>query len=93
MKDITDGNNSKIIQNINIEGTIKDERLKNSNSNNEDLNYGSSRSNNTFNNSSFNGVDIKLVDLNKLVNHQLPRNRLYPINIIQSDYFVPLNSK
>ena len=93
MKDITDGNNSKIIQNINIEGTIKDERLKNSNSNNEDLNYGSSRSNNTFNNSSFNGVDIKLVDLNKLVNHQLPRNRLYPINIIQNDYFVPLNSK
>ena len=42
---------------------------------------------NNYNDSSFNGAEIKLVDLNKLVNHQLPRNRLVPIHINENDYF------
>ena len=42
---------------------------------------------NNYNDSSFNGAEIKLVDLNKLVNHQLPRNRHVPIHINENDYF------
>ena len=42
---------------------------------------------NNYNDSSFNGAEIKLVDLNKLVNHQLPRNRLVPIHINENEYF------
>ena len=42
---------------------------------------------NNYNDSSFNGAEIKLVDLNKLVNHQFPRNRLVPIHINENDYF------
>ena len=40
-----------------------------------------------FGDGSYNGAEIKLVDLNKLVNHQLPRNRLVPIHINENDYF------
>ena len=46
-----------------------------------------------YSNSIFNGTEIKLVDLNKLVNHQLPRNRLIPIRINDNEYLVSLNSK
>ena len=56
------------------------------------LNYGPSRNNN-YNDSSFNGAEIKLVDLNKLVNHQLPRNRLIPIHINENDYFEQFKNK
>ena len=42
---------------------------------------------NNYNDSSFNGAEIKLVDLNKLVNHQLPRNRLLPIHINENEFF------
>ena len=42
---------------------------------------------NNYNDSSFNGAEIKLVDLNKLVNHQLPRNRLVPIHINENEFF------
>ena len=48
---------------------------------------------NNFNDSSFNGAEIKLVDLNKLVNHQLPRNRLIPIHLNENDYFEYYKSK
>ena len=66
--------------------------LHNKSSNpNANANNGISRNNFAFNNSSYNGAEIKLVDLNKLVNHQLPRNKFYPANINENDYFVPLN--
>ena len=42
---------------------------------------------NNYNDPSFNGAEIKLVDLNKLVNHQLPRNRLLPIHINENEFF------
>lgn len=48
---------------------------------------------NNYNDSSFNGAEIKLVDLNKLVNHQLPRNRLIPIHLNENDYFEHYKSK
>ena len=66
--------------------------LNNKKSNNKSLNYGPSRNNN-YNDSSFNGAEIKLVDLNKLVNHQLPRNRLIPIHINENDYFELFKNK
>ena len=66
-------------------------KSSNLNTNNNNINNGVSRNNFAFNNSSFNGAEIKLVDLNKLVNHQLPRNKFYPANINENDYFVPLN--
>jgi hypothetical protein len=116
-KGIVDGNNSKVLQNINTGDTnynsklLKETENKGENENvfksntskfNEDLynkssnsnaniNNGISRNNFAYNNSSFNGAEIKLVDLNKLVNHQLPRNKFYPANINENDYFVPLN--
>ena len=74
--------------------------LKNNNDNNKDefnksmnksINYGTN--NFAHNNPKFKGTEIKLVDLNKLVEHQLPRNRLIPIKINNSDYFVSLNNK
>ena len=75
--------------------------LKNNNDNNKDelnnksmnksINYGTN--NFAYNNSKFKGTEIKLVDLNKLVEHQLPRNRLIPIKINNSDYFISLNNK
>ena len=68
------------------------EELYNKNSN-KNLNIDSDKKNFAYSNSTFNGTEIKLVDLNKLVNHQLPRNRLIPIKINDSDYFVSLNSK
>ena len=62
-------------------------------SSNKSLNHGSNRNSFAYSNSTFNGTEIKLVDLNKLVNHQLPRNRLIPIRINDNDYLVSLNSK
>ena len=41
----------------------------------------------------FNGVEIKWVDLNKLVNSQLPRNRFYPIvSSDENNYYVQINN-
>ena len=62
-------------------------------SSNKSLNQGSNRNSFAYSNSTFKGTEIKLVDLNKLVNHQLPRNRLIPIHINDNDYLVSLNSK
>ena len=62
-------------------------------SSNKNLNHGSTRNSFAYSNSTFKGTEIKLVDLNKLVNHQLPRNRLIPIHINDNDYLVSLNSK
>ena len=62
-------------------------------SSNKSLNHGSNRNSFAYSNSTFKGTEIKLVDLNKLVNHQLPRNRLIPIHINDNDYLVSLNSK
>ena len=115
-KGIIDGNNSKVLQNMNtgdsnnncklkeIENKNENENVFKSNTNkyneelynkssnlNANINNGISRNNFPFNNSSYNGTEIKLVDLNKLVNHQLPRNKFYPADINENDYFVPLN--
>ena len=61
---------------------------------NKSLNNGSNNKNNfAFSNSTFKGTEIKLVDLNKLVNQQLPRNKLIPIKINDNEYFTTLNSK
>ena len=78
------------VNNISKISNIDD--LNNKKSNNKSLNYGPSRNNN-YNDSSFNGAEIKLVDLNKLVNHQLPRNRLIPIHINENDYFELFKNK
>ena len=68
------------------------ENVNNKNLDNN-LNIGSSRNNFAYSSSSFKGTEIRLVDLNKLVNQQLPRNNLYPVNIMEKDYFVALNTK
>ena len=111
IKEIIDGNTSKIIQNINSDSNklIKESDKKNENGNliknnynteeiynksfNKSLNHGGNMNNFAYSNSIFNGTEIKLVDLNKLVNHQLPRNRLIPIRINDNEYLVSLNSK
>ena len=109
IKEILDSNNNIIqnLNEINnkylkeIESKIKNgNALKNYNnddlcnkSSNKSLNHGSNRNSFAYSNSTFNGTEIKLVDLNKLVNHQLPKNRLVPIRINDNDYFVSLNSK
>ena len=93
--------NSKILKDIDKRGetgnyikNINNDELYNKNSNkNLNLNYDSNKKNFAYSNSTFTGTEIKLVDLNKLVNHQLPRNRLIPIKINDSDYYVSLNSK
>ena len=93
--------NSKILKEIDKRGetgnytkNINNDELYNKNSNkNLNLNYDSNKKNFAYSNSTFTGTEIKLVDLNKLVNHQLPRNRLIPIKINDSDYYVSLNSK
>jgi hypothetical protein len=106
IKDVFDGNNRKIMQSINSDVNSKILKefekknfgniLKNNNDNKEEfsnrsLNYGTN--NFAYSNSKFKGTEIKLVDLNKLVDHQLPRNRLIPIRINNNDYFVSSNNK
>ena len=106
IKDVFDGNNRKIMQSINSDANSKILKefekknfgniLKNNNDNKEEfsnrsLNYGTN--NFAYSNSKFKGTEIKLVDLNKLVDHQLPRNRLIPIRINNNDYFVSSNNK
>jgi hypothetical protein len=96
-KDIIEGTGTKIIHNINNDINAKflkdtEKKMESNNilkvsniddlyskKNNKSINYAQSRNN--FGDASFNGTEIKLVDLNKLVNHQLPRNRLIPIHI------------
>jgi hypothetical protein len=106
IKDVFDGNNRKIMQSINSDVNSKILKefekknfgniLKNNNDNKEEfsnrsLNYGTN--NFAYSNSKFKGTEIKLVDLNKLVDHQLPSNRLIPIRINNNDYFVSSNNK
>ena len=106
--EIIDETNTKIIHNINNDinckflkeiekkvenGNLLKNCMNNDDLNNKSLNCGSNRNSFAYNNSIFKGAEIKLVDLNKLVNKQLPRNRLIPIHINDNDYFVPLNSK
>ena len=108
-KEIIEGTGTKIIHNINNDINakfLKDTEKKMDNNNilkvtniddlyskksNKSINYIPNR--NSFGESSFNGAEIKLVDLNKLVNHQLPRNRLIPIYINENEYFDHLKSK
>ena len=96
-KEIIEGTGTKIIHNINNDINAKflkdtEKKMESNNilkvsniddlyskKNNKSINYAQSRNN--FGDASFNGTEIKLVDLNKLVNHQLPRNRLIPIHI------------
>ena len=99
--------NTKIIQNINndinskflkeIEKKVENGNLLKNCFNIDDINYknhlGSSRNNFAYSNSTFKGTEIRLVDLNKLVNNQLPKNRLNPIIINDTDYFLHLNGK
>ena len=106
--EIIDETNTKIIHNINNDinckflkeiekkvenGNLLKNYMNNDDLNNKSLNCGSNRNSFGYNNSIFKGTEIKLVDLNKLVNKQLPRNRLVPIHINDNDYFVPLSSK
>ena len=94
-----DGNNKKIIQGINndINSRIfKEFEKKNHGNNKEDfanrsLNNGTN--NFAYSSNKFKGTEIKLVDLNKLVDHQLPRNRLIPIRINNNEYFVSSYNK
>ena len=108
-KEIIEGTGTKIIHNINNDINakfLKDTEKKMDSNNvlkvsniddlyskksNKSINYIPNR--NSFGESSFNGAEIKLVDLNKLVNHQLPRNRLIPIYINENEYFDHLKSK
>ena len=103
--DIIEEASTKIIQNINndinckflkeIEKKVDNGNLIKNCLNNDDLNYksfgGSNRNFFAHNNPTFKGTEIKLVDLNKLVNNQFPKNRLNPIN--DNDYFAALNGK
>jgi hypothetical protein len=100
--DIIEEASTKIMQNINndinckflkeIEKKVENGNLLKNCLNNDDLNYksfcGSSRNCFAYSNSTFKGTEIKLVDLNKLVNNQFPKNRLN-----DNDYFVVLNGK
>ena len=108
-KEIIEGTGTKIMHNLNNDINykfLKDTEKKMENNNilkvsniddlynkksNKSINYGPSR--NSFGDPSFNGAEIKLVDLNKLVNHQLPRNRLIPIHINENEYFDHVKSK
>ena len=69
----------KKMENNNILKVSNIDDLYNKKNNNKSINYVQSRNN--YGENSFIGTEIKLVDLNKLVNHQLPRNRLLPIHI------------
>ena len=103
--DIIEETSTKIIQNINndinckflkeIEKKVENGNLIKNCLNNDDLNYksfgGSNRNFFAHNNPMFKGTEIKLVDLNKLVNNQFQKNRLNPIN--DNDYFAALNGK
>ena len=84
--------NVNIIKNNNNNISGNNEELTNKGSN-KSLNNGTNKNNFAYSNSTFTGTEIKLVDLNKLVNHQLPRNRLIPIHINDNDYLVSLKSK
>ena len=102
-KEIIEGTGTKIIHNINNDINykfLKDTEKKMDNnsilkvSNIDDLynkkynkSIYNSQGRGVFGDGSYNGAEIKLVDLNKLVNHQLPRNRLVPIHINENDYF------
>ena len=90
LKEIENKNENENVFKSNASKYNEDLYNKSSNSN-ANINNGISRNNFAFNYSSYNGAEIKLVDLNKLVNHQLPRNKFYPENINENDYFVPLN--
>ena len=82
LKDIEkkiENNTNSLLKPNNIEDLYVKKPSKNMNTFNQNRN--------NYNDSSFNGAEIKLVDLNKLVNHQLPRNRLVPIHINENDYF------
>ena len=72
-------NNNNILKMNNMDDLYKKNSTKNTN------NFNPSRNN--YSDSAFNGAEIKLVDLNKLVNHQLPRNRLVPIHINENEFF------
>ena len=72
-------NNNNILKMNNMDDLYNKKFNKNIN------NFNQNRNN--YNDSSFNGAEIKLVDLNKLVNHQLPRNRLVPIHINENEFF------
>ena len=72
-------NNNNILKMNNMDDLYNKKLNKNIN------NFNQNRNN--YNDSSFNGAEIKLVDLNKLVNHQLPRNRLVPIHINENEFF------
>ena len=103
--DIIEEASTKIMQNINndinckflkeIEKKVENGNLLKNCLNNDDLNYksfcGSSRNCFAYSNSTFKGTEIRLVDLNKLVNNQIPKNRLNPIN--DNDYFIVANGK
>lgn len=82
IRELADGINNRILQSLNNEQTTN--QLKSHNS------LFLPKSNNAYN-SPANTAEIKFVDLNRLVNHQLPRNRLVPIHINEADYFVQLN--
>ena len=84
----------KKLDNINILKVSNMEDIYTKKSN-KSINYIPNISNNrnNYNDSSFNGAEIKLVDLNKLVNHQLPRNRLIPIHLNENEYFEHYKSK
>ncbi len=100
IKEIVDESNNKIIQKVNSdianrflkdENVIKyknnNEELLNIKNSNKSLNNGQNNINNfAYSNSTFKGTEIKLVDLNKLVNHQLPRNKLIPIKTNDNEY-------
>jgi len=108
-REIIEGTGTKIIHNLSNDINakfLKDTEKKMDNNNilkvsniddlynkksNKSINYGPIR--NSFGDPSFNGAEIKLVDLNKLVNHQLPKNRLIPIHINDYEYFDHLKSK
>ena len=108
-REIIEGTGTKIIHNLSNDINakfLKDTEKKMDNNNilkvsniddlyskksNKSINYGPIR--NSFGDPSFNGTEIKLVDLNKLVNHQLPKNRLIPIHINDYEYFDHLKSK
>ena len=82
--------NGNLFKNNNNVGGNEDATNKGSN---KSLNNGTNKNNFAYSNSKFTGTEIKLVDLNKLVNHQLPRNKLIPIHINDNDYLVSLKSK
>ena len=77
-------------QNKNLLKAAGEENFKNRNNNLNNVGNGTGGKTSFL---SFNGAEIKWVDLNKLVNNQLPKNRIFPfVSSAENNYYVQINN-